>query len=128
MAQGELVPLVLLPRYSMYAGLTSAGTGPHYFSTIGMDVTEYQTAIVNVWRGKLIGTGPGVTFTLEESSDQTTWTTCGGTSANFDPTENAETQYTAALTKRWFRIRVTLASADTVVTCWAVGFLEQRLS
>jgi hypothetical protein len=128
MAQGELVPLVLLPRYTTYAGLPSTGTGQFYFSTIAMDVTEYQNAIVNIWRGKLVGSTPGVVFALEESTDQLNWTTCGGTSATFDPGENTETQYTAALKKRWFRITVLLASATTVVTCWAVGFLEQRLS
>lgn len=129
MAQGELVPLVLLPRYTTYAGLTTTGTGPHYFSTIAMDVTEYQNAIVNMWRGKLIGTATvAPAFTLEESTDQVTWTTCGGTTAAFDPGENAETQYTAALTKRWFRVKLALGQVDNVLTCWAVGFLEQRLS
>ena len=128
MAQGEQVPLVLLPRYTTYAGLVNTGTAPYYFATIAMDVTEYQNAIVNVWRGKLVGTTPGVAFTLQESTDQVTWTTCGGTSAGFTPSENTETQYTAALTKRWLRIKIELASADTVVSCWAVGFLEQRLS
>jgi hypothetical protein len=131
MAQGELVPLVLLPRYTTYAGLPTTGTpatAPLYFSTIAMDVTEYQNAIVNIWRGKLVGTTPGVAFTLEESTDQVNWTTCSGTTAAFDPGENAETQYTAILNKRWFRIIVLLGSTTTVVTCWAVGFLEQRLS
>jgi hypothetical protein len=128
MAQGTLVPLVLLPRYTTYAGLTVAGTGPHFFCTIAMDVTEYQTAIVNIWRGVFIGTTPGVTFNLEESSDQLTWTTCGGTSLDFTVSENTETQYTAALTKRWFRIRLVPATSTTVFSCWAVGFLEQRLS
>jgi len=48
---GELVPLVLLPRYSSYVGAST-------FTTIGMEVTDYANAIVNVWRGKLIGTSP----------------------------------------------------------------------
>ncbi|MEJ2202960.1 MAG: hypothetical protein P8170_02490 [Gemmatimonadota bacterium] len=37
---GELVPLVLIPRYTSYVG---DGT----FTTIAMDVTEYESAIVN---------------------------------------------------------------------------------
>ena len=38
---GELVPLVLLPRYTTYAGADT-------FTSIGMDVTPYSKAIVNV--------------------------------------------------------------------------------
>lgn len=129
---GELVPLVLLPRYTTYAGLpgTGGGTiGVAYFSTIGMDVTQYQSAIVNVWRGKLIGTAAvAPKFNLEESSDQVSWTPCTGPAADFDPGENVEDQYTAALSKRWFRIKLLLGNADNVLTCWAVGFLEQRQS
>ncbi|NUN52306.1 MAG: hypothetical protein HUU06_05905 [Planctomycetaceae bacterium] len=125
---GELTPLVMLPRYTTFAGLPSTGSGPYYFSTIAMDVTEYSSAILNVWRGKLIGTAVAPKFTFQESSDQVVWTTCGGTTADFDPGENAETQYTATLTKRWFRIILELGNANNVLTCWAVGFLEQRLS
>ena len=40
---GELVPLVLLPRYSTFSGA-------HSFTTIGMEVSDYSSAIVNVWR------------------------------------------------------------------------------
>lgn len=128
---GELVPLVLLPRYTTYSGKPAAGPNgePVFFSTVAMDVTQYETAIVSVWRGKLNGaTTPGVQLTFQESVDQVTWTTCGGTTANFDPGENTETKYNAALTKRWFRIIVQLGGADNYVTCWAVGFLELRQS
>jgi len=124
---GELTPLVQLPRYTTYAGLPSTGS-ILYFSTIAMDVTEYQKAILNIWRGKLIGTAPTVAFTLQESTDQVNWSTCGGTTAAFDPGENNETQYNATLTKRWFRLIVLLGGADNIVSCWAVGFLEQRES
>jgi len=124
---GQLTPLVLLPRYTSYAGKPSTGT--LYFATIAMDVTEYSSAIVNVWRGKVVGgTTPGITFTLQESTDQLFWTTCTGTSAGFDPGENTEVQYNATLTKRWLRIIINLGGADNVASCWAVGFLEQRES
>lgn len=126
---GVLVPLVLLARYTTYAGRPSAGTVT--VSTIAMDVTEYSKAILNIWRGKIVGTETGtppVKFTLQESSDQVNWTTCTGTTANFDPGENTEAQYAAELNKRWFRITVELGAANNVLTCWAVGFLEQRLS
>ena len=47
---------------------------------------------------------------------------------DFAPNENVETQYNAVLTKRWFRITVQLGNADNTLSCWAVGFLEQRES
>ncbi len=117
---GELVPLVLIPRYTTYSGA-------HTFTTIAMDVTDYQSAIVNVWRGTLTGAGTfGISF--QESTDQVNWTDCtGGTSA--DPGADSEAQYTATITKRWFRALVVLTGTDpVVVTVWAVGFLELRLS
>ena len=67
---GELVPLVLIPRYTTYAGAET-------FTTIGMEVTDYEKALVNVWRGPLAG-GGAVVFTFEESTDGTTWSTCTG--------------------------------------------------
>jgi len=122
MAEGELVPLVMLPRFSTYSGQTS-------FVTVAMDVTEYQNAILNVWRGPVTNAGTFKIF-FEESTDQVTWSTCAGTSGTGeDPGDNTELQYTAQLKKRWFRVKITIgASADASVTCWAVGFLEQRLS
>lgn len=118
---GELVPLVLLPRYTTYVG---AGT----FTTIGMEVSDYSKAIVNAWRGKLIGAGPTFAVTFQESTDQQTWTTCSNTTANSDPTEDTEEQYQPDLNKRWFRVQVDLGGTDPAATCWAIGFLEMRES
>ncbi len=118
---GELVPLILMPRYSTFAG---AGD----YTTIAMDVTEYENAIVNIWRGKLLGTGTLFQMSFEESTDQFGWTSCtvtGGTHP-VDPGESQETQRTAALKKRWFRTKLTLVGSNVVVSCWAVGSLEQR--
>jgi hypothetical protein len=116
---GEFVPLVLLPRYSTYAGAST-------FTTIGMEVSEYSSASVNVWRGKLLGTTPTFGVTFEESIDQLTWSTCTGTSAGVDPGEETEALYTATLKKRWFRIKVVLGGTSPAATCWAIGFLEKR--
>jgi len=120
---GSLVPLVMLPRYTTY-------TGQVEFTTIGMDVTKYETAILSVWRGRLGGAGT-VQITCEESTDSGgvagSWSPCSGTNTqNFDPGEEAEAQVTATLTKRWFRLRVALTGTNPQVTCWAVGFLEDR--
>lgn len=120
---GNLVPLVLIPRYSCYSGA-------HTFRTIAMDVTPYVNAIVNVWRSALTGTAtPTWTLVFEESTDQVDWSTCtGGPVGNNTPAAATETQYTLSLKKRWFRVSITLAGTDVVATCWAVGFLEERES
>ena len=118
---GDYVPLVLIPRYTSYVG---AGV----FTTIGMEVQDYSKAVVNVWRGNMTGTTPTFGVTFEESTDQSTWTTCGGTTAMSDPGAVTEAQYTAVLTKRWFRVSLTLGGTDPAVSAWALGFLEMRES
>jgi hypothetical protein len=118
---GNLVPLVLMPRFSTYAGANT-------FVTVGMDVTDYETAIVNVWRGTMIGSaGPTFAISFEESTDQDSWAQCTG-GAGGDPGANTEAQYTPTLGKRWFRVKLVLTGTSPAVTCWAVGFLEQRES
>jgi hypothetical protein len=123
---GELVPLVLLPRYTTYAGKITDS----YFTTVGMDVTQFEYAIVNFWRGKIVGTAgtPEFTVWFEESTDQSVWSECTGSPpGGDDPGENTEVQWVLTLKKRWFRVRIQLGEADNVVSCWAVGFLEERL-
>ena len=84
---GELTPLVMLPRYTTYAGATE-------FTTIAMDVTEYSSVILSVWRGPINfesgGAAGTFAITLQESTDQVNWTTCTGTTANSDPGENTD--------------------------------------
>ena len=117
---GELVPLVLLPRYSSYVGDSD-------FTTIAMDVSAYEKAIVNCWRGKLVGNTPTFAISFEESTDQETWTVCTNGSGG-DPGQESETQYSPELSKRWFRAKVTLTGTQPSVSCWAIGFLELRQS
>jgi hypothetical protein len=116
---GELVPLVLLPRYTTLAGASD-------FTTVGMDVSDYVGAQLGCWRGSLIGSG-GPTFAIvfEESTDQDTWTTCNSGSGG-DPGAGTEAVYRPEFVKRWFRARVTLSGTNVSVSCWAVGFLERR--
>jgi hypothetical protein len=116
---GELVPLVLIPRYTSYNGATD-------FTTIGMEVTDYEKALVNVWRGPLAGGGTFL-VTFQESTDGTNWTTCGGTTPG-DPGSETETQYQPELTKRWFRVKITMTGTAPAVSCWALGFLQMRES
>ncbi len=117
---GELVPVVMVPRFTTFAGATD-------FYTIAMDVTEYQTALLSLWRGPDVPAGATWSVTAQESTDQNSWSTCtgGGPTAVGASTE---VQMSATLTRRWFRLKITIAGSDPVLTGWAVGFLEQRLS
>ena len=142
---GDLVPLVLIPRYTSLAGLMGSGSE---FTTTPIDVTPYQTALVTVYRGVVVGTNPApatpptpvVKLWLEESTDQSVWSPTGPT--GFDPgtlvTDSVgpplvqhyaagQTQYIVTLGRRWFRMRVVLFNANNVVSCYATGFLERRL-
>ena len=121
---GELVPLVMLPRYTTYAG-TKPNIG---FTTVGMDVTEFDAAILNIWRGAMLGGGsPLFKVNCEESTDQNTWTICTGTTEDTEVDEDEELQFNPELTKRWFRLRIEISGTAPVVSCWGVGFLVQRL-
>jgi hypothetical protein len=118
---GVLVPLVLMPRYSTYCGASG-----QTFETIAMDVTEYEKAIVSFWRtaGKDLST---ITPDFEESMDQLLWSSCSGGPFT-DPGATTEGQFQPELTKRWFRMKLTLTGTSPVVTCWCLGFLMQRES
>jgi hypothetical protein len=116
---GTLVPVVLIPRYTTYSGATT-------FETVGMDVSEYSKGLLSFWRssGANLST---ITIDYQESTDQLTWTTCSG-GPFADPGADSEIQHLPELTKRWFRIVVTLTGTGATATCWCVGFLEQRES
>jgi len=116
---GELVPLVLIPRYTSYLGATT-------FTTIGMEATDYEKALVNVWRGPLAGGGT-FAVSFEESSDGVTWSTCTSGSAA-DPGQDTEALYQPSINKRWFRVKIVLTGTNPGVTCYALGFLQMRES
>src|SRR3989304_1558448 len=95
---GELVPLVLLPRYTTYAGKVNAD---QYFTTIAMDVTQYTSAIVNTWRGKIVGpTTPGFKAWFRESTDQVVWSLCDGAPGDPGPARPRDGEPTQAPEER----------------------------
>ena len=116
---GTYVPLVLIPRYTTLSGATT-------FTTIAMDVTDYEQAVVDFWRsaGSNLST---LTISFEESMDQVIWSVCAG-GPYTDPGANAQSQFTPALSKRWFRISVAPTASNCVVTLWCIGFLMMRES
>lgn len=119
---GVYVPLVLLPRYTTLCGAT--GTD---FSTVAMDVSDYDKAVVSFRREAGLAL-TSLTIHFEESMDQQNWTACSG-GPFADPGAGVEGQFSPGLTKRWFRIRLTVTTGSTaVLTCWCLGFLVQRES
>jgi hypothetical protein len=119
---GELTPIVLVPRFSTYVGEST-------FVTIAMDATEFDSAVLNCWRGKLLGTSPTIGFTFQESADQVNWTTCAGTNvSSYDPGAETEGPSTPTLTKQWFRLRIVLGGTSPAGTCWVAGYMVRRMS
>lgn len=115
---GRRFPLVLIPRYTTYVA-------DGHFSTVGLDVSRFESAVVHVWRGVLIGTTPTMSVTFEESTDHDEWTACtGGTT--FSPSEDTEIQKELTLKKRFLRALVELGGTDVAVTSYAVGYLIAR--
>src|SRR5213593_1920507 len=110
---GLFIPLVLLPRYTTYSGATGAS-----FTTVGMVVSDYEKAVVSFWRSAGVNLSGAQTIAFEESMDQLTWTTCAGGPFT-DPGANTEGQFQPVLSKRWFRINITLSlTANGALTCW----------
>jgi len=115
---GELTALVLIPRYTTLVGANT-------FTTVGLEVVQYSKALANVWRSTMIGSSGTFQVSFEESTDGVTWTVCTNGGAA-DPGADTEIQYTPQINKRWFRVKVVTTGTDVGVTCWVVGFLEQR--
>lgn len=116
---GKQYPLTLIPRYTTYAGAST-------FRTLPMDVSPFESAIVNVWMGTLVGTSPSVTVLLEESTDLDTWVACTGGGA-FTPTANTEVPKSITLSRRYLRISVTLSGTGVAATLYALGYLVARV-
>ena len=111
------VPVVLLGRYS-----TFAGTGT--FTGLPVDVTEFDSIELNVWRGALPA-GVSFAFKLEASLDGDNWSNL----IQGDPGTNTEVLYDQSLKAfPWIRTVVTLSTTGThpVASCYAVGLLIKR--
>jgi hypothetical protein len=116
---GELVPVVLLPRFTTLVGPTT-------FETFPLDVRAYVMAELSLWRAPLLG-APFTTITFEmlESVDRVQWSSCPGPS-HVDPGANTEAGFAWNLSKPWVRMRVNGLGAGFGVTCWVQGFFVKR--
>jgi hypothetical protein len=119
---GQLVPVVLLPRFTSFVGSGS-------FTTVPMNVEEYETGTVIFWRGKLVGGAASNPFTayIEESHDAQLWVPLGPGAIT---TSDRSDDYLILLKRRWLRVRVELA-ADTNslagISLWMAGSLVGRV-
>lgn len=114
---GVMVPLVLVPRYTTYAG-------PADFTTIGVDVTEYSEASIAVWRGNLAGAPGTFALNFQGSLDQKTWGNLLG--SDQDPGALTEVLYEFQLKLPYLRMILKLTGTDAVVTAYACGYLRAR--
>ena len=130
---GEIVPLVMIPRFTTYAGHASFVTTPMEFITVPLDVAKYSRAVLTVFRGPLVGaTEPTpATFSLvfETSHDGVAWFELHTPITTASDTTNLD----LVLDRRWFRVRVgiTVSSAPAskgAITCWAAGSLVSRVA
>ncbi|MCI0632542.1 MAG: hypothetical protein L0206_01270 [Actinobacteria bacterium] len=112
------VPLLLVPRFTTYVRDGD-------FPSIGLDVSPFASAVVHVWRGKLIGTSPGVTVRFEESMEQDSWSACAGGSS-FAPQEDVVETKTLTLSKRLLRVVFALTGTDVAVTAHVFGHMMPR--
>ncbi len=129
---GELVPLVMIPRFTTLVGKVGESLAYPGYKTIGLEVSAFELATLNCWRGPIFGGGtpdPTMKIYFEESSDQENWTVCGSASGTGNTIGvETETQVSPGFSKRWFRVRIVLTGDAPVVTCWVVGFLQERES
>lgn len=117
--------IVFLPRFTTLVGASS-------FTTLPLDVSRFGSAQFQLWRGPLRGgPTPAPTFLayLEESLDAENWVLGPSTPTGYDPATDDPTLarpklFSYGFRLRWFRIRIELAGANPVVTCWAEGLLR----
>ena len=119
--QQNMTPIVMFPRFTTIAGIAS-------FKTAALNVERYSDGWGTVWRGEILGGGltPSFEITMQESEDQQTWFTCGGSAAAADPGQDEERSLDFSISTRWLRAKIVLSGDEPVVTCWMVGFLKPR--
>ena len=117
---GEIVPLVMIPRFTTYVGEAT-------FTTVALDVSEFGAVQLATWLGPLVGgAGASVDARLEASEDAEVWSALmpmvpAGT--------DAHSVVHAGLPLRYLRAKLWMtadASDVAAITCWSTGFLERR--
>lgn len=122
---GELVPVVMLPRFTSYVG-------PSMYATVPMRVEQFEFANVIFWRGPLVGGAASTPFQayFEESHDAVTWTATNSSVSQPVTAVNQSDPVMLTFLKRWFRVRVDLradAQGVVAISLWMVGALSRRV-
>lgn len=126
--KGDLVPVVMIPRFTSYVG---EGT----YTTVPMDVSGFKSATLEFWRGLLHGTVGQVSFNAHfEEAAQPSPPSASDWVALISPISapNTSSLLPLTFTRQFFRIRIELATSDdtnnlAAITCWAAGSLEKRI-
>jgi hypothetical protein len=119
--RGEIVPAVMLPRFTTYVGEGSYTTPP-------MAVEAYSEGIFTFWRGPLVGGAALDPFKayLEVSHDANVWAVMGSAITVPDTSSKVQTPFP----RRWFRVRVDLlgdANGVVGITMWMAGVMERTV-
>lgn len=116
---GKQTPVVLIPRYTSFVGPTQFYMDP-------LPVSAYSAFSVTLWVGIYAGGAPAAYFGFQESNDGVDWTDCDGVAPLLVPSGPSSQDLTRSLTKAWVRASVGLTGAGTALTCYCLGYLEQR--
>jgi hypothetical protein len=112
----QIRKLVLLPRFTTYAAAE-----PRSFHTVPINVREFASAIITVWRGPAIGTStPGLDVFVQQSTDLQIWNNLGSASAE------GETTIAVNFDFEWMRLEIYLSGEAAACTCWAIGDFATR--
>lgn len=104
--------LILLPRFTTFAGATTFETPP-------MNVRAYGFALIDLALAGALGSPlAGLSVAVEESPDLGIWQLVG-TLAPGSATQ-------VAFAFEWMRLKVTVTGTDPVVSCWSVGNFVRR--
>lgn len=116
---GKQTPVVLIPRYTSFVGPTQFYMDP-------IPVSAYSKLTLTLWVGIYSGAAPAAYFGFQESNDGEDWADCDGVAPLLVPSGPSSQDLTRSLTKAWVRASVGLTGAGTALTCYCLGYLEQR--
>jgi hypothetical protein len=104
--------LILLPRFTTFAGATTFETPP-------MNVRGYGQALLDLMVAGRLGAPPaGLAVTVQESPDLGIWQGVG----TLVPGATTEVSFSF----EWMRLTITVSGPDPAVTCWCVGNFVRR--
>jgi len=111
--------IVFLPRFTTLVGPASPA-----FYTAPMDVSKFEGAQIQVWRGPIRGGTGTFTVSFEESLDSQNWVNGPSTPVGFVIGQDEQKYFSYGFRLRWFRLKIVITGSQSIVTCWAEGLLR----